>query len=222
MDIFLVIFISIFLYTSDLLARYIYTRTNPTTTIIPHNVRWFFIHSLSNGIIAYLGTGDVIYCLYNTNTCAFQSWDNSGSIALLFSLLFHIYHIVFFYNYLTSSEWLHHGLMIGIAGPMSFYHPSRATIVSLCFLTGYPGMIDYAMLWCVKMNWLAKKSERLYNSKINIWIRSPGCMFAVFLSIPLIIKGNILPIIMATLCFWNAQYYMSLAINANYLLTAGN
>lgn len=196
------------------MARYIYVQVNPTATIIPHNVRWFFIHALSNGIIASLSTRDVIYCLCNTSTCALQTWDDSGSKALLFALLFHIYHIIFFYKNLSSSEWLHHGLMIGIAGPLSIYNPSRATIVALSFLTGYPGMIDYTMLWLVKMGWFSKKLERSYNAKINIWVRSPGCMFSVFLSLPLIINGNIIPIIMASLCFWNGQYYMSLAMQA--------
>ena len=215
MNVFVVIFISIFLYTADLLSRYIYVQVNPNSTIVPHNVRWFFIHAFSNGIIASLGTRDVIYCLNNISTCALQPLDDQSLYALIFALLFHIYHIIFFYNHLTPSEWLHHILMVGISGPMSIYYPSRATIVALCFLTGYPGMIDYSMLWCVKMGWISKELERSCNAWLNLWFRSPGCLFSAFLSLPLIMDGYILPITMASLCFWNGQYYMSLAMRAD-------
>lgn len=215
MNIFVVIFISIFLYTSDLLSRYIYVQFNPTTTTVPHNARWFFIHALSNGAIAALGTRDVLHCLGNISTCELQPLDDQSMYALIIALLFHIYHVLFFWRHLTSSEWLHHGLMVGISGPLSMYCQSRATIVALCFLTGYPGMIDYAMLWCVKMGWISKQLERSCNARLNLWVRSPGCMFSAFLTLPEIMTGNMISIIMATLCFWNGQYYMSLAMRAD-------
>ena len=84
-------------------------------------------------------------------------------------------------------------------------------------------MIDYFMLWRVKMGWMSRENERVYNIWINVWVRSPGCLFASFLALPMILAGTwaeaLGPAILAGLSFWNGQYYMMKAVKRKSLET---
>jgi hypothetical protein len=208
----MVVTITPLLYIMDLVSQYLYVHVGPGDNVIPHNARWFFIHALTNGMIALLGSKDLLYCVKNISTCALEGWTDISFATFMVAFILHLYHVVFFWEKLSVDEWFHHGIMIGLSAPLSLYYQSRATIVALCFLTGYPGMIDYFLLWCVKMRWLTRNKERMYNALINVWIRSPGCLFASFLSIPILFNGiwveSIAPVTMALLSFWNGQYYM--------------
>ena len=219
----LVSIVTTLIYAADLLSQYLYTRVGPGSTLlkagpveIPHNARWFFIHALTNGIVALAGSHDLVYCLGNVNTCAGERWSDSSFTAFMIAIVCHLYHIIFFWSHLTQRDWIHHSIMIGLCAPLCLLYPSRAGAVALCFLTGYPGMIDYFLLWCVKMRWVELELERLCNVWINVWIRSPGCLFTCFLTLPILGQNNlsqlILPLILIMLVFWNGQYYMMLTV----------
>ena len=213
----LVISLSAVMYTVDILSQYIFYYLKPSRTMIPHNARWFFIHAFTNTMISLVSTQDLVYCIRNIST-----WlvENHGVYLLLlhsgFATVSHLYHIAIFHTLLTTEEWLHHGVMLGIAAPLCLYCPTRASTVALGFLSGYPGMIDYSLLWCVKMGWLSRRTEKLYNVWINAWLRSPGCIFAAILTLPLIREElSICPLLMALLTLWNGQYYMISAIRSH-------
>ena len=209
------------LYIADLVSQYLYVHIGPGGVEIPHNARWFFIHAFANSIVALLGSNDLLYCAKHISTCASEGWSEESFITFMVAIIFHLYHIAFFWQKLSRDEWIHHGVMVGISAPLTFYHPTRASIVALCFLTGYPGMIDYFLLWGVKMGWLARDRERVCNAWINVWIRSPGCLFASFLALPIIFEGtwleSMVPISLALLSFWNGQYYMVKSVGSKKL-----
>lgn len=209
------------LYIADLLSQYLYVHVGPGQPVIPHNARWFFIHALANAMVSLLGSNDLLYCTKHISTCASEGWTDLSYATFMVAIIFHLYHIVFFWEKLSRDEWVHHGVMIGISAPLTLYYPTRATIVALCFLTGYPGMIDYALLWGVKMGWIARDSERVCNAWINVWLRSPGCLFASFLALPIIFDGTwmeaLVPLSLALLSFWNGQYYMVKSVGSEKL-----
>ena len=200
------------LYVADLVSQYLYVHIGPGEAVIPHNARWFFIHALANSMVALLGSKDLLYCTQHIGTCALEGWNDLSFATFMVAVIFHLYHVIFFWEKLSRDEWFHHGVMVGISAPLSLYHPTRASTVALCFLTGYPGMIDYFLLWGVKMGWIARNSERVCNAWINVWIRSPGCLFASFLSLPMVFNRTwveaLVPLSLALLSFWNGQYYM--------------
>jgi hypothetical protein len=213
--------ITSFLYVADLVSQYLYVHVGPGEAVIPHNARWFFIHALANSMVSLLGSKDLLYCAKHTNSCALDGWTDLSFATFLVALIVHLYHIIFFWNKLSRDECIHHGVMVGISTPLTLYYPTRASIVALCFLTGYPGMIDYFLLWGVKMGWIARDNERVCNAWINVWIRSPGCLFASFLVLPIIFESvwsdTIVPISLALLSFWNGQYYMIKSVGSTKL-----
>jgi hypothetical protein len=209
------------LYVADLVSQYLYVHVGPGGAEIPHNARWFFIHALGNSAVALLGSQDLVHCIKYTGTCATEGWSELSFITFMVALLVHLYHIFFFWPNLSKDEWIHHGIMIGLSAPLSLYYPTRASIVALWFLTGCPGMMDYFLLWGVKMGWVKRDTEKLCNAWISVWIRSPGCMFSSFLTLPMILNGTwaeaIGPMSLAALSFWNGQYYMVKAIGSKKL-----
>lgn len=213
--------ITFLLYTADVLSQYLYVYIGPGELVVPHNARWFFIHSLANSAVALLGSHDLFYCSKNMNTCALEEWSYLSFVTFMVAFITHVYHILFFWDKLTNDEWLHHGVMVGISTPLTLYYRSKVSTVALCFLTGYPGMIDYFLLWCVKMAWLSRELHRVYSAWINVWIRSPGCLFAAFLVIPTILNyglnNTLVPMSLALLTFWNGQYYMVKAVDSKRL-----
>lgn len=212
----LVISLAVLMYTIDILSRYIFYYLKPSRTVIPHNARWFFIHAFTNTMISLASTQDLVYCIRNISTCGRKSWLLSSVITFWIATVSHLYHIAIFHHLLTTEEWFHHGVMLGIAAPLCLYCPTRASTVALGFLSGYPGMIDYSLLWCVKMGWLSRRTEKLYNVWINAWLRSPGCIFAAILTLPLIREElSVCHLIMALLTLWNGQYYMISAIRSH-------
>ena len=213
--------ITCLLYTVDRVSQYLYFHIGPGDIVVPHNARWFLIHSVANSGVAFLGTSDLCYCSKNMDKCAFEGWSFFSLATFMVALITHLYHIVVFWDKLSKDECIHHGIMVGIATPLTLYFPTKASIVALCFLTGYPGMIDYFLLWCVKMAWMSRELHRVCSAWINVWIRSPGCLFASFLVLPIAINYDlsvsIVPIALALLSFWNGQYYMVKALDSNRL-----
>ena len=61
--------------------------------------------------------------------------------------------------------------MVGVTGPLAVYYPTKQTSCALWFMTGLPGMLDYGLLWLVKMKYIHKNREKLAYKHINTWIR---------------------------------------------------
>ena len=86
-------------------------------------------------------------------------------------------------------------------------------------MSGFPGMIDYFLLWLVKMNMIDKQIEKVAYKHISTWIRSPGCLLTFCFGLNRLIhpetKNDLyISLINSFLAYWNGQYYMMLTCEA--------
>ena len=184
-----------------------------------HNVRWFFIHFFINMFITLATFNDLKFCLKNTDSCSYALISDNSTLAIKTAILSHLYHCVFFFNKLNHHDWTHHIVMVGITGPLAVYFPSKQTASGLWFMSGFPGMLDYLLLWMVKMNLIDKQIEKFAYKHINTWIRSPGCLLAFFFGLPKLLHPEnnqefSVAFINSLLAYWNGQYYMMLTCEA--------
>ena len=125
-----------------------------------HNTRWFFIHTYVNLCTTYFSLPSFNYSLNNIGTAYLTKWDNNSYITFWFALVGHVYHMIFFYKKLKNAEWMHHIIMCLICGPLTYYIQSILSTVALLFLCGIPGLIDYFLLWLVKLKMVDTKFEK--------------------------------------------------------------
>jgi hypothetical protein len=175
---------------------------------------YYAVHSLHNAAIVYSTYNEVVMSLTNFPAAIHQP-VNLFAVQICSAL--HMYHILYYYSKLRFDDWLHHGLMIGIALPIGAVVPSGTMLgFSLFFTTGLPGGIDYFMLFLTRNNWLRRETEKRINTWLNVWIRSPGCVAQAALSIlALHMNAHMLsPIawyagmVAGLLNYWNGQYFM--------------
>jgi len=186
---------------------------------VHHNVRWFFLHFFINLFITLATLNDLQFCLKNTEQCSYSIISNNSMLAIKTAILLHLYHCIFFFNKLNHHDWTHHIVMVGITGPLAIYFPSKQTSSGLWFMTGFPGMLDYGMLWLVKMKLIDKQIEKVVYKHINTWIRSPGCLLTLFFGLPKLLNPTSqcefnVAFINSLLAYWNGQYYMMLTCEA--------
>ena len=198
------------------LSKWRYSNNNHE---VHHNARWFFIHFFVNLFITIVSFNDLKYCLHNSHNCYDTLIDNNSMLGVRTAIVAHLYHCAFFFNKLNHHDWTHHIVMVGITGPLAIYFPTKQTSCALWFMCGFPGMLDYGLLWLVKMNFINKKVEKFSYKYINTWIRSPGCLLTCFLSLPQLMSPvytneYISAVISSLLAFWNGQYYMMLTCEA--------
>jgi hypothetical protein len=177
------------------------------------NGAYYLIHSIHNMAIVSYTANEVVQTLTNFSSIR-QSPVNYTALQLCFAL--HIYHIALYWRKFRMDDWLHHGLMIGVALPIGGCLPAGTLLgYSLFFTTGLPGMIDYFILFLVRNEWANKDVEKRVNAWLNVWIRSPGCVSQAALTCAyLSTLQAISPVFMygayisAFLNYWNGQYFM--------------
>ncbi|EGD77866.1 hypothetical protein PTSG_09500 [Salpingoeca rosetta] len=142
------------------------------------NGRYFTLHVVCNLVVTLVHVDDLLFTYMHPMEAAFVECDCFGT-DVMFAL--HVYHMVAFLP-LAYVDWLHHIIMIGITLPMSYIvQPGSLLGHGTFYATGLPGGIDYAMLVAVKKGWMKSVTEKRYNSNIQQWIRSPGCVIDAFL-----------------------------------------
>lgn len=213
-----IILIFCVIYFLDSISIYL-SKLKFSDKIVHHNVRWFFIHFFINLFVTLATINDLKYCVNNTDLCIYEDVNDSSMLAIKTAIVSHIYHCVFFFNNLNHHDWTHHILMVGVTGPLAIYFPTKQTACGLWFMSGFPGMLDYGLLWLVKMQIMDKKIEKIAYKHINTWIRSPGCLLTLFLGLPKLLSPQnntefLVAGINSLLAFWNGQYYMMLTCEA--------
>ena len=182
-----------------------------------HNVRWFFIHFFINTMVTVLGFFEMIDCFYKSTECANMKWGDYGEGAALYAIISHLYHIALFFKHLREDEWIHHIVMCLFAFPVMFnYNPNKVSTVAIWFITGLPGMIDYLLLWLVKIGRLHKQVEKSVYVILTVAIRSPGCVLATALQLPHLSFEidiyNLAKWFLSIITLWNGQYYMYITV----------
>lgn len=183
---------------------------------------YYAVHAIHNAAIVYTTAPEVWLTLTDFSAARIAE-TNYFAIQLCVAL--HLYHIVAYYRKLRLDDWLHHGLMIGIALPIGAVLDGGTLLgYSLFFTTGLPGGIDYVLLFLTRNGWLSRRFEKRANAEINVWIRSPGCVsLAAFVCVANAynpnapwwsITGSLLT---AALNYWNGQYFMRQVVMNNAL-----
>jgi len=122
---------------------------------------------------------------------------------------------------------LHHVIFVGLIGGLDVFFDVNFPVKNLIafFMCGLPGGLDYLMLTLVKQELMSPLTEKAWNSRINVWIRSPGlllCAFCVYQAArhgPADSACALHPGIagaVALLCVGNGQYYMQRVTGNTY------
>lgn len=205
-------FLTLFLIlvSADISSIVICKINNINKNIIENqNIRWFFIHFISNCFVTYNGISDLKKCLKNPYEIDKFGWDENSWNTMNMAMLTHFYHCLFFR--LTKADIIHHLTMVGIAGSIEYYQQSIICPAVLFFLSGFPGSIDFFLLYLVKLDLFSKEREKEIYLYITTYIRSPGACILSFISFyNFYIKNNfnIFYILSNILVFWNGQYYL--------------
>lgn len=174
--------------------------------------QYYGVHAIHNAMITATTMSEVVTTYTNFSTL--HTYPTNYTALELCTAL-HLYHILYYFNKLRMDDWLHHGLMIGIALPLGGLLPAGTLMgYSLFFTTGLPGGIDYVLLFLVRNRWLQSDSEKRVNHAIQVWIRSPGCvshaaLVCAYLSMhQTTLLYTVGALITAFLNYWNGQYFM--------------
>jgi hypothetical protein len=177
---------------------------------------YYAIHALHNAAIVYLTAPDVIHTVTDFHNIAAYP-VNQDAIYICFAL--HVYHVLLYYTKFRTDDWLHHGLMLGLALPIGCVLETHSLIgMSLFMTTGLSGGIDYALLCGVRNGLVHKHTEKAVNTFLNVWIRSPGCVGFAALSLTHLLSHASYPslsvpmvcayLVPTILNYWNGQYFM--------------
>jgi hypothetical protein len=174
---------------------------------------YYAVHAIHNVLIVYNTAPDVYYSL--TEFSDLDTYPtNQTAIQLCFGL--HLYHLLLYWRSFCFTDWLHHGLMIGIALPIGCFLEAHTFMgMSLFFTTGLPGGIDYVLLFANRNGYVQKETQKRVNTFLNVWIRSPGCIAMATLSAVYILAREGEPgllkaiaLLPSILNYWNGQYFM--------------
>jgi len=176
---------------------------------------YYLVHAIHNIVMLALTAGDV------RNAFLLQSGTiNWSAIILCYAL--HAYHIVDYISVFRMDDWLHHGLMIGIALPLGSMHPCNALLgCNLFFTTGLPGAISYGLLFAERNKLLPTETVKRWNARTNLWIRAPGCVGSATLTLVYTMTAAttafqmISGLLIAALTAWNGLYFMEQAVKAS-------
>jgi len=173
---------------------------------------YYAVHALHNTAIVAVTAPDV-YATF-TDLHGLEKYT-TNLLAVQLCIALHLYHIALYWQKFRFDDWLHHGLMIGIAVPFGLLVEAYTFMgFSLFFTTGLPGGIDYALLFLARNGYLEKHTEKSVNTFLNVWVRSPGCAMMAALTIanrlshPSNLATISISLVSPLLTFWNGQYFM--------------
>jgi hypothetical protein len=180
---------------------------------------YYAVHVVHNALIVATTATSVVRAF--TDFYAISSHPMDWVAAYLCFAL-HAYHIMDYWHVFQFDDWLHHGLMIGVALPLGCAGPAGSLLgMNLFFTTGLPGGLSYALLFAERNGWITREQEKKINVPIHVWIRAPGCIAhaalttAAVLSAPYVTTGQIaVALLVAALTFWNGQYFMQQVVAA--------
>jgi hypothetical protein len=180
---------------------------------------YYAVHVIHNTMMVALTAGDVYRSINDFNNSLYHptTW-----LATYLCFALHFYHIIDYRNFFHRDDWLHHGLMIGVALPLGCLSTSGSLMgMNLFFTTGLPGGISYALLFAERNGWITREQEKKINVPIHVWIRAPGCtanatlITTAMLSAPYVSTAQAaIALLIAGLTYWNGQYFMQQVVAA--------
>ena len=179
---------------------------------------YYAVHVIHNMAMVVLTVPDVWYAFTLENAMP-MNWA-----AILMCYCLHFYHVIDYYRVFRFDDWLHHGLMIGIALPLgSLVRAGPLMGCNLFFTTGLPGAISYGLLFCNRNGMIESATAKYYNAATNLWIRAPGCVAQATLSVSYVLIATNLTtfeivsaLLIAAITVWNGLYFMEQALRAKW------
>lgn len=181
------------------------------TDLIP-NVQYYILHVLINTVVVILSTTDLLHTFKSPIQ---HNPDHIIPEPAILVLVLHIYHVIFFRN-LHKIEYIHHLLMMSIL-LYPIFNPEYLPLanVMLFFTSGLPGLIIYLSLILYKFDYLSKDHQHYIDRKVNLYLRSPGILYTVFIVylryIYKLYTEFWITCLVQILLYWNAQYFTDLA-----------
>ncbi len=179
------------------------------TEIIVSRARWFFLHIWINFIVIMFSLRDLKICFATPRLCFSPNQTVCSTIPWAMAMAGHIYHMVAFKK-LTWDDYLHHVLMVPIAGLVGFFFMNKPGFNTAIFgLTGLPGGIDYVLLTLVKLGYIPWETEKKLNVIIQTWFRMPLLVFGGGIFYAEYMEGTLSPICLVAflLTVWNGIFY---------------
>ena len=113
--------------------------------------------------------------------------------------------------------------MIGVALPLGSAVESGALMsMSLFFMTGLPGGINYALLFAERNGWICRETEKAINVPVHEWLRGPGCVATAALILGATFSSpaatgwqRVAGVLIAALTYWNGIYFASQVLRAS-------
>lgn len=146
---------------------------------------------------------------------------NFDAVALCAAL--HLYHLWIYWRTFHMDDWLHHGLMIGVALPLGSLVPAGSLMgFSLFFTTGLPGAICYAALFARNNDWMSRDTEKRISRVVNLWMRAPGCVAHAALTLAATASAvgratsweTTVGVVTAALTAWNGMYFLAAVMDS--------
>jgi hypothetical protein len=180
---------------------------------------YYAVHVVHNLAITALTVGDVWASFTRFGAARPINW-----LAVYLCYALHLYHVIDYYPVFRFDDWLHHGLMIGVALPLGCSVPSGALLgCNLFFTTGLPGAISYALLFAERNAILDRPIVKRYNAATNLWLRAPGCVAHAALTVALALTSGqnmFSSLLISGLTAWNGLYFMRQALQAEWVSQA--
>ena len=147
--------------------------------LIHPRARYFCLHAMINAFVCVASWPDVKR-LFLDSTHAYAG-PSTTMLANSAIIAIHVYHCVAFK--LSVADIVHHLVFVviccGLAIPYK-HHGGVANNVGCFFLSGLPGGLDYAMLVLVKQGFMDKFTEKVWNARIQGWLRGPSMAVYAF------------------------------------------
>eukprot|EP00038_Savillea_parva_P006799 m.165933 g.165933 ORF g.165933 m.165933 type:complete len:332 (-) comp12622_c0_seq1:217-1212(-) len=202
--------------------------------------RWFNVHAFANGLTVIGAIPAMILWIKQplgvVNPAGQESPDPMGENWLhpdvllhpssdwpvLMIIAVHTYHCLGFK--LSQQDIFHHFLFVptlGVGGGMlTPWGPIRNCLAF--FISGLPGGIDYVMLVLLKNGLTDKLTCKRLSSKLNVWLRGPGCGVLLPATIYASYTEGVLPddikyrsLLLGFFACYNGLYYMEMSVK-NY------
>jgi hypothetical protein len=180
---------------------------------------YYAVHVVHNAAIVAMTLPDLVRCF---GSLSMVTWYQPCHFAALLCYALHFYHIKDYWRSFHPDDWLHHGLMIGVALPLSLFVDSGALLgMNLFFTTGLPGGISYALLFAERNGWIERVTEKAINVPVHVWLRAPGCTAHAALTTATMLSSHsatswqkAIGLLIAGLTYWNGQYFMQQVVAA--------
>lgn len=176
--------------------------------------KYYLMHFLFNMYVSISTFNDTVFIL----KYPYDVKQVSNFISFMV-VLFHMYHIIFYYNKIDFDEIVHHVWIVFTILPVTWLYYCNIANASLFFMTGLPGGITYLLLVLKNMEIISSLKEKQISKHLNMWIRIPGAVIVGYIIFINSINSQsyieFLSLIFCTIgCFWNGIYFGSTIISS--------